>query len=92
MPPVASSSLTTIGRVKFPEGVVGASPVPKPGWQIDLAKGRYDEPFATYHGGVSEGAKEVSWSGRYGGRAHWIVRSVSGHEVYEIRRLGSATT
>jgi len=51
-------------RVRIPNGVVGAKPMPKAGWTIDLVKGSYDKPYAMYHGDVSEGVKEVSWSGR----------------------------
>jgi uncharacterized protein YcnI len=51
-------------RVRIPDGVVGVKPMPKPGWQLDLVRGKYDKPYAMYHGSVSEGVKEVSWSGR----------------------------
>jgi uncharacterized protein YcnI len=64
VPHGCGNSPTIKVRVKIPEGVVGAKPMPKPGWQIDLVKGSYDKPYAMYHGSVSEGVKEVSWSGR----------------------------
>jgi uncharacterized protein YcnI len=51
-------------RVRIPDGVVGVKPMPKPGWQLNLVKGKYDKPYAMYHGSVTEGVKEVSWSGR----------------------------
>lgn len=37
--------------------------MPKPGWQLDLVKGKYDKSYAMFHNSVTEGVKEVSWSG-----------------------------
>ncbi|MGC2778065.1 MAG: YcnI family protein, partial [Bradyrhizobium sp.] len=34
-----------------------------PGWQLDLVKAKYDKPYAMVHGSVTEGVKEVAWSG-----------------------------
>lgn len=51
-------------RVRIPEGVVGVKPMPKPGWDIELARGKYEKSYAMYHGSADEGVKEVSWSGR----------------------------
>ncbi|UFZ02119.1 YcnI family protein [Bradyrhizobium ontarionense] len=50
-------------RVRIPDGVVGVKPMPKPGWQLDLVKAKYDKPYAMFHGSVTEGVKEVAWSG-----------------------------
>lgn len=50
-------------RVRIPDGVVGVKPMPKSGWQIDLVRGKYDKPYEMYHGSVTEGVKEVTWSG-----------------------------
>ncbi|MBR0753452.1 DUF1775 domain-containing protein [Bradyrhizobium jicamae] len=50
-------------RVRIPDGVVGVKPMPKAGWQIDLVKGSYDKSYAMYHSNVTEGVKEVSWTG-----------------------------
>lgn len=52
-------------RVRVPEGVIAAKPMPKPGWQIETVKGRYDKSYTMFHDmQVSEGVKEVAWSGR----------------------------
>jgi uncharacterized protein YcnI len=52
-------------RVRIPEGVIAAKPMPKPGWQIDTIKGKYDKPYTMFHDvTVTEGVKEVSWTGR----------------------------
>ena len=37
--------------------------MPRAGWQLDLVKGKYDKVYAVYHGKVTEGVKEVTWSG-----------------------------
>ena len=51
-------------RVRIPEGVIGVKPMPKPGWQIDIVKAKYDKPYKMFHATVTEGAREVSWTGR----------------------------
>jgi len=57
-----SPALKVRGQIRV--GVVGVRPMPKAGWQIDLAKGAYDNPYAMCHYNVGEGVKEVLWSGR----------------------------
>ncbi|MBH5388578.1 YcnI family copper-binding membrane protein [Bradyrhizobium diversitatis] len=64
VPHGCGNSPTVKVRVQIPVGVVGVKPMPKPGWQLDLVKGKYDKPYAMFHGSVTEGVKEVSWSGR----------------------------
>jgi uncharacterized protein YcnI len=51
-------------RVRIPDGVVGVKPMPKPGWQLETVKAKYDKPYAMFHGSVSEGVREVAWTGR----------------------------
>lgn len=51
-------------RVRIPDHVVAVKPMPKAGWQLDLVNGKYDKAYTVYHGSVSEGVKEVSWTGR----------------------------
>lgn len=51
-------------RVRIPDGVVGVKPMPKPGWQIDTVKGAYDKAYAMFHNSVTEGVKEIAWTGR----------------------------
>jgi uncharacterized protein YcnI len=63
VPHGCNGSPTVKVRVRIPDGVVGVKPMPKTGWQIDLVKDKYDKPYAMYHGSVTEGVKEVSWSG-----------------------------
>ncbi|MBR0821480.1 YcnI family protein [Bradyrhizobium liaoningense] len=64
VPHGCGNSPTLKVRVRIPEGVVGVKPMPKAGWQIDLVKGTYDKSYAMYHSNVTEGVKEVSWTGR----------------------------
>ena len=50
-------------RVQIPEGVIGIKPMPKAGWTLDVVKGKYAASY-DYHGAkLSEGVKEVAWSG-----------------------------
>jgi periplasmic copper chaperone A len=52
-------------RVRIPDGVIGVKPMPKPGWQVDVVKGKYDKSYTMFHDtNVSEGVKEVAWTGR----------------------------
>lgn len=63
VPHGCGDAATTKIDVKIPEGVVSVKPMPKPGWQLDLVKGKYDKAYRVYHGTVSEGVTEVTWSG-----------------------------
>ncbi len=51
-------------RVQIPEGVIAVKPMPKPGWMLEMTKGKYEKAYPYYHGmTLSEGVKEVAWSG-----------------------------
>lgn len=54
---------TTAVRVQVPEGVIGAKPMPKPGWKLETVKGKYEKSYDLYGSPVSEGVKEIVWSG-----------------------------
>ena len=64
VPHGCGASPTVKVRVRIPDGVIGVKPMPKPGWQLDVVKGQYDKAYTMFHGSVSEGVKEVDWSGR----------------------------
>lgn len=49
--------------VTIPEGIVGAKPMPKPGWRITTARGAYARPYPSFHGTVSEGVTAITWTG-----------------------------
>jgi uncharacterized protein YcnI len=50
-------------RVQIPEGVIAAKPMPKPGWKLDKIKGKYAKAYDYYGTPISEGVKEIDWSG-----------------------------
>ena len=49
--------------VTIPEGVIGAKPMPKPGWELTTTKGAYAKEYQSFHGKVAEGVKTITWSG-----------------------------
>ena len=63
VPHGCAGSATVKIRVQIPEGVIAVKPMPKPGWNLEVTKGKYATDY-DYHGArLSEGVKEVSWSG-----------------------------
>ncbi len=54
---------TTRVSVSIPEGLVGAKPMPKPGWTLATTRGPYAKTYATHHGTASEGVTAITWSG-----------------------------
>ena len=54
---------TTAIRVKIPEGVIAAKPMPKPGWRLATVKGKYARTYDYYGTPLGEGVTEVAWSG-----------------------------
>jgi len=63
VPHGCAGSATVKVRVQIPEGVIAVKPMPKPGWSVEAIKGKYTADY-DYHGTkLSEGVKEVVWSG-----------------------------
>ena len=63
VPHGCAGSATVKIRVQIPEGVIGVKPMPKAGWTLETIKGKYAAEY-DYHGSkMSEGVKEVAWSG-----------------------------
>ncbi|MBZ9677349.1 YcnI family protein [Mesorhizobium sp. ES1-1] len=54
---------TTAVRVQIPEGVIAVKPMPKPGWTLQTKKGKYEKSYELYGQAVTDGVKEVDWSG-----------------------------
>lgn len=54
---------TNVVRVQVPEGFYGVKAQPKAGWTLEKVKGKYDKPFNNGHAEITEGTKEVIWSG-----------------------------
>ena len=63
VPHGCAGSATTAIRVRIPEGVIGVKPMPKPGWTLTTATGKYPKAYKLFHTEVSEGVTEVDWSG-----------------------------
>ena len=57
-------SATTKVTVKIPEGMIAVKPMPKPGWNIEMAKGVYAKTYNFLHGKeLSEGVTSITWVG-----------------------------
>ena len=56
-------SPTTAIRVRIPDGVIAVKPMPKPGWQLETKRGSYAEPVEYYDDMLTEGVREIIWSG-----------------------------
>lgn len=54
---------TTRVTVTIPEGVIGAKPMPKAGWQVGTTKGAYAKAYQSFHGKISEGVTAITWTG-----------------------------
>ena len=50
-------------RVQIPEGFIAVKPMPKAGWTLDTVKGSYANSYELHGNTVSEGVKELSWTG-----------------------------
>jgi len=54
---------TNVVRVQVPEGVIAVKPMPKAGWVLEKVRGAYAKSY-DYHGTpMTEGVKEIIWSG-----------------------------
>jgi uncharacterized protein YcnI len=63
VPHGCAGSPTTKVRVQIPDGVIDVKPMPKPGWNVEIVKGKYAAPYDFHGAKISEGVKEVVWSG-----------------------------
>lgn len=50
-------------RIQIPEGVIGVKPMPKAGWTLSITRGAYAKSYQSHGKAVTEGPKEVVWSG-----------------------------
>lgn len=51
-------------RIQVPEGYVNVKPMPKAGWTIETVVGKYGKEYDTGHAKITEGVKEVIWTGK----------------------------
>jgi uncharacterized protein YcnI len=63
VPHGCNGSATVAVRVRIPEGFLGVKPMPKPGWKLDVVKGKYPKSMSLRDAKVGEGVTEVDWSG-----------------------------
>jgi uncharacterized protein YcnI len=63
VPHGCEGSPTTSLTVQIPEGVVNVKPEAVAGWQVATKIGQYAEPVELFGEQVTEGVKEVTWSG-----------------------------
>jgi uncharacterized protein YcnI len=63
VPHGCAGSATVKIRVQIPEGVIAAKPMPKPGWSVEAIKGKYSADYDFHGSKLSEGVREVVWSG-----------------------------
>src|ERR1044072_1516698 len=63
VPHGCAGSPTVKLRVQAPEGVIGIKPMPKAGWTVETVKGKYATEYDFHGSKLSEGVKEVVWSG-----------------------------
>lgn len=54
---------TTGVRVQIPEGFYNVKPMPKEGWTVETVTGPYETPFENHGSVLTEGVKEISWTG-----------------------------
>ena len=63
VPHGCDGSATVAIRVRIPEGYLDVKPMPKPGWKLDVVRGKYPKPTSLRGTAVNEGVTEVDWSG-----------------------------
>ncbi len=51
-------------RVQIPEGVISVKPMPKAGWTLETTTAPYAKPYKYYRRELSEGVKEIVWTGK----------------------------
>lgn len=54
---------TTVIRVQIPEGIIAVKPMPKAGWTLTTTRGAYAKSYENHGRKVTEGVKEIVWSG-----------------------------
>lgn len=50
-------------RIRIPEGVRQAKPMPKPGWELSTIIEKLPEPYDWYGTTITEDVREIVWSG-----------------------------
>jgi uncharacterized protein YcnI len=63
VPHGCAGSPTVKIRVQIPEGVIAVKPMPKAGWSLETVRARYPTSYEHHGATVTEGVREVTWSG-----------------------------
>ena len=63
VPHGCEGSATVAIRVQIPDGMIAVKPMPKPGWELSTRSEPYAQPVKYFEDTLSEGVKEISWSG-----------------------------
>lgn len=63
VPHGCDGSATHTVTVTLPEGIYAVKPMPKPGWDLATTIGSYDTPYDNHGTEMTEGVREVTWSG-----------------------------
>ncbi|MEC7761703.1 MAG: copper chaperone PCu(A)C [Pseudomonadota bacterium] len=63
VPHGCDGSATHTVTVTLPEGIYAAKPMPKPGWDLTTTISAYETPYDNHGTEMTEGVREISWSG-----------------------------
>jgi uncharacterized protein YcnI len=63
VPHGCDGSATTAVKVRIPEGYIDVKPMPKPGWKLNVVRGKYEKPVSQRDTKIDEGVTEVDWTG-----------------------------
>jgi periplasmic copper chaperone A len=63
VPHGCAGSATIKIRVQIPDGVIDVKPMVKPGWNVETVKAKFATTYDFHGGKLTEGVKEVMWSG-----------------------------
>ncbi len=58
------ASPTRVVEVRIPEGVRGAKPMPKAGWQIEVLREKLAQPYNSHGRTVSEDTTRIRWTAK----------------------------
>jgi periplasmic copper chaperone A len=63
VPHGCAGEATTAIRVKLPEGVFNAKPMPKPHWELTTQEGSHSKAYVSHGTEITSGVLEISWEG-----------------------------
>lgn len=63
VPHGCGTEATNVVRVQIPEGFFAVKPMPHAGWSLETVTGSYANSYDNHGTAVTEGVKEIVWSG-----------------------------